>query len=95
MKENLIIGIFEFLKLFEDSLNFVFMHISLFDQEKIIDISIVGKLIRYQLQAHCESFVCWPQVAHLCIETELLILNWNLFFGIVDLKKFHRVFLIL
>ena len=49
MKENLIIGIFEFLKLFEDSLNFVFMHISLFDQQQIIDISIVGKLIRDQL----------------------------------------------
>jgi len=49
MKENFFIDIFEFLKLFEDSLNFVFMHISLFDQEKIIDISIVGKLIWDQL----------------------------------------------
>jgi hypothetical protein len=86
MKENLIVGIFEFFKLLKDGLYFVFMHISLFNQEKVIDISIVCKLIRDQLQADCESLISWPQVTHLSVEAELFILMWNRFFEIVYLK---------
>ncbi len=45
MKEDLIIGILELFELLEYSFHLVLMHIGLFDQQKIVDVSIVGKFV--------------------------------------------------
>lgn len=87
MEEYLITGILEFLELPQYSFSLILMHVSFLDQEQIIDIRIVSELIRYQFETYCEALIGRPQVAHLSIQAELLVLVRNRFLEVFNLKE--------